>query len=681
MRSTDAVDVEGLSIPVHFRDVLAIGSGAASLAAAERISALAQEERPDILIATEHARDSTSYLSGSDKQTYYRLSLSGQEGDSAYEMAKALYGGGSMHGDLALAEALGSAEAFYSLVSIGVPFPQDELGGFVGYKTDHDPRQRGTSLGPYTSKVMVERLLSETRRRGIEIREGWQAVSLIVSGEGKALGALFLDHGKLESDPAFGLTAVLAPKVIFGTGGPAGLYKASVYPKSQYGSIGLAIEKGAWCANLTESQFGLASVKIRWNVSGTYQQAVPRYFSLDGEGVERDFLSPAFADCGARDSAVFLKGYQWPFDPRKVGNGGSSLVDLLVYREIRHFGRRVFMDFRRDPEGWNPDSLSEEARSYLEKSGALSKGGAPASPLERLLAMNAPAYAFYLDHGIDLAKEPLEIAVAAQHNNGGLDGDIWWESANIEGLFPVGEVNGSHGVYRPGGSALNAGQVGAIRAARKILASLQEDRAQGGLAQALGLGEAAKEAGRILAMARRALEPAPEGESRPSPEAYLAALRERMDGAAGILREKGRARQAAEEGLAQFKAFGALGVSERKDLPALLRCRHLALAHAAYLEAVASYLEKGGGSRGSYIVPKSGALGDPAESFAYILDQKPEDPQLREVVQRCRYEEGRFIVQWQARRPLPGPESLGSWFETAWKDWREGRAFKRRYMA
>ena len=39
---------------------------------------------------------------------------------------------------------------------------------------------------------------------------------------------------------------------------------------------------------------------------------------------------------------------------------------------------------------------------------------------------------------------------------------------NIRHLFPVGEVNGSHGVYRPGGSALNAGQVGGLRAAEYI---------------------------------------------------------------------------------------------------------------------------------------------------------------------------------------------------------------------
>lgn len=670
MRQTETLKLEELELPVHVRDILVIGSGAASLATAERILAFYSGAGVDILLATEHVKDSTSYLSGSDKQTYYRLSLSGPEGDSAYEMAKALYGGGAMHGDLALAEALGSAEAFYSLVSIGVPFPQNELGGFVGYKTDHDPRQRGTSLGPYTSKVMVEKLLSEARRRGLEIREDWQAVSLLVSEEGKAMGALFLDLGRLESDPAYGLTVVLAPKVVFGTGGPAGLYKASVYPRSQYGSIGLAIEKGAFCTNLTESQFGLTSVKIRWNVSGTYQQAIPRYYSL-GDGVERDFLSPAFKNWGARDSAVFLKGYQWPFDPRKVENAGSSLVDLLVYREIHEFGRRVFMDFSRNPQGWDPDSLSEEALSYLRNSGALAQDEASDSPLARLLAMNPPAYSFYLDHGIDLAKEPLEIAVSAQHNNGGLEGDIWWESTNIEGLFPVGEVNGSHGAYRPGGSALNAGQVGAIRAARKIVAGLSEPPQ----ASKKGLALAKAEAERILAIIESALTPeSPPKAGQETAHAYLDRLQSRMDAAAGILRENGVARKAAKEGLRQYFEFGNLKVRDRGDLPSLLRVRHLALAHATYLEAVASYLEKGGGSRGSYIVPKSRAEGSHIGDFERILDQKREDFTFREFIQRCRYKNGSFEVEWLQRRPIP--ENLGSWFESVWKEWREGKAFK-----
>ena len=44
------------------------------------------------------------------------------------------------------------------LVELGVPFPSNEYGEFVGYKTDHDPASRATSAGPLTSKFMTEKL-------------------------------------------------------------------------------------------------------------------------------------------------------------------------------------------------------------------------------------------------------------------------------------------------------------------------------------------------------------------------------------------------------------------------------------------------------------------------------------------------------------------------------------------
>ena len=57
--------------------------------------------------------------------------------------------------------------------------------------------------------------------------------------------------------------------------------------------------------------------------------------------------------------------------------------------------------------------------------------------------------------------------VCNQHLNGGISCDIWWES-NIKHFFVIGEINGSHGIHRPGGAALNSGQVGGLRAAQKI---------------------------------------------------------------------------------------------------------------------------------------------------------------------------------------------------------------------
>ena len=54
---------------------------------------------------------------------------------------------------------------------------------------------------------------------------------------------------------------------------------------------------------------------------------------------------------------IFLKGYQWPFDARKAQEG-SSRLDLLVYQETKCKGRRVWLDFTRDPLG---DAFSLDA--------------------------------------------------------------------------------------------------------------------------------------------------------------------------------------------------------------------------------------------------------------------------------------------------------------------------------
>jgi succinate dehydrogenase/fumarate reductase flavoprotein subunit len=113
-------------------------------------------------------------------------------------MARDLAAGGSMHGDIALAEAQGSLEAFFHLVALGVPFPRDRYGAFVGYKTDHDPRQRATSAGPLTSRLMFGRLAAEVRRRGIRVFDRHETVALVVKGKGdgrQVIGAIALNPG------------------------------------------------------------------------------------------------------------------------------------------------------------------------------------------------------------------------------------------------------------------------------------------------------------------------------------------------------------------------------------------------------------------------------------------------------------------------------------------------------
>ncbi len=639
-------------LSLKFAHTLVIGSGAAGLSAAVQLHRGGIE---DLLILTEGLRLGTSINTGSDKQTYYKLNLCGDDEDAPLSMARNYFDGGSMHGDLALVEAAQSTRAFLNLVELGVPFPQDPYGQFVGYKTDHDPRTRATSIGPYTSRRMCEALIAEAKRRRIPLREKVNVVSLLTSGTGRAkrvVGALMVDaKGRFE---AYG-----AENVVFAVGGPGGLYRTSVYPNVHTGAIGLAMLAGARCQALSESQYGMASIKFRWNVSGTYMQVIPRFISTETNGEdEREFLRPYFESVGEMCSMIFLKGYQWPFDPRKVP--GSSIIDILVYIETVVKGRRVWLDFRRSPTDFKTKNLSKEAGDYL----ANSKASQP-TPIARLQHMNPAAIELYRDHGIDIAVEPLEIAVCAQHNNGGLAANHWWESLNIRHLFPVGEVNGSHGVYRPGGSAINAGQVGAIRAADFIRHRYAEWTVERPVVEKAAQTAAAACADFLERKEKAVL----------SWQDERATFQERMSRAAAHIRAPEILAEAVKEARAQWRKLSRHGCGFRGPRGRIeaLRTRHLCFAHLVYLEAAQHAVLSGVGSRGSALVlAEKGAEVHPGLDAAWRF--LAEDPSFREKVLETDIRGDKITCRWVPRRPLPQSDT---WFETAWAAYRKGAIYKR----
>ena len=432
-----------------------VGTGCAGYNCADWLYTLG---RRDLAIVTRGRLSGASRNTGSDKQTYYKLSLASGMPDSVRKMARDLCAGGGVNAGVALAEAAGSTRSFMKLVNLGVPFPCNEYGEFVGYQTDHDHSGRATSAGPYTSKYMTEALERAVLEKGIPILEGLTAFHLFTL-HGRVTGLACIDEAG-ESEAA-GLVIFHCNQLVIATGGEAAAYWDSVYPESQTGALGMLVRAGVRLVNLNHWQYGLASTKFRWNVSGSYQQALPRYVSVGADGFEHEFLTEAFPNPAEMLGRIFLKGYQWPFDAQKAE--GSSKIDLLVQQECAK-GRRVFLDFRRNPSGMGSGFglIPEEAKKYLEHSGALLL-----TPYQRLQKLNPAAIGLYREHGIDLSNEMLEIAVCAQHQNGGADVDVNWQTS-VTGLYAVGEAAGTFGAYRPGGTALNSAQVGSLRAAEHI---------------------------------------------------------------------------------------------------------------------------------------------------------------------------------------------------------------------
>jgi len=367
---------------------------------------------------------------------------------------------------------------------------------------------------------------------------------------------------------------------------------------------------------------------------------------------------------GKLTTAIFLKGYHWPFDPRKVKGYGSSLIDILVYQETVLKGRRAYLDFTQNPKGggvledFSFEHLGKEAFDYLKKSGALL-----GTPIERLQKMNQPAIDLYKNHGIDITKERLEIAVCAQHNNGGLKGNIWWES-NIKHLFPVGEVNGSHGVYRPGGSALNSGQVGGLRAALYIARRYMGDPPQ----DKEFLDSVRDQISDNLVFAEGAIDPSLERDVLL--RSARSEIRERMSACGAHIRDPEKIKEAVAQAWNLFSRLkNGLKIPSEKNLPGAFKTLDLCLTHILYLEAVWEYIRKGGQSRGSYLMlnPEGDS---PNKEFGgewkFLLNQEGAFVN-RKILEVSLDEGGNVIKQWVDIRPIPWDDT---WFENVWNRYR-----------
>jgi succinate dehydrogenase/fumarate reductase flavoprotein subunit len=234
--------------------------------------------------------------------------------------------------------------------------------------------------------------------------------------------------------------------------------------------------------------------------------------------------------------------------------------------------------------------------------------------------------------------------------------DLWWRS-NINGLFPVGEAAGTHGVYRPGGSALNAGQVGSLRAARYIAHQRKDAPDFRGnlekiLAQAIPPVTALSSCSPGQGNVRQILDDA----------------RKRMTSAGGAFRSSAAITSALGETgdlLGHFAEKVRAGSPD--DLPLVFRLRDTLICQYVYLFAMDDYLRHSGKSRGSALYQhKEGLLPHPAltEEFRYLADPGDNDAMIQEI----RYVDGVCGSVWRPVQPIPKGDNF---FENVWRGYRE----------
>ena len=275
------------------------------------------------------------------------------------------------------------------------------------------------------------------------------------------------------------------------------------------------------------------------------------------------------------------------------------------------------------------------------------------TPIERLAKMNQPAIDLYMGKGLNIREEMLEIALCAQHNNGGIAVDLWWQTA-VPGLFAVGECAGTHGISRPGGSALNAGQVGSLRAAQYLS---QDGRLLAEETAFQKIADAAVEKHRVFA--EKVVQKPNNAKEK------LAESRRRMSVNGAAIREPEKMTEALSATRAELASMD-VGVGKKELTYMAYQYRDALLCQILCLTAMLDYGKIVGATRGSALY--TNAEGEKREGleecFRFISTPKA----FADQVQQGKLTEDGCCFRWRAVRPLPEGNDF---FENIWRTYRE----------
>jgi hypothetical protein len=114
-------------------------------------------------------------------------------------------------------------------------------------------------------------------------------------------------------------------------------------------------------------------------------------------------------------------------------------------------------------------------------------------------------------------------------------------------------------------------------------------------------------------------------------DTQLSVLQHRMSRSAGPIRVLSLVDKAFEEAKQQQASLATLTGIPSVYLPKVLRLRHMVVAQTWYLYAIKTYLERGGGSRGSYLVVSE--EGQAPHPLLATYSMVPEERALQSFVQ------------------------------------------------
>jgi fumarate reductase (CoM/CoB) subunit A len=384
-------------------DVLIIGAGGAGC----RAAIAASDSNLDITIITKDilGKAHTVMAEGGINAALANLDPEDLCGIHASDTCRA----GAYLNNQNLAEILANEapSRVHDLESFGAIFSRTPDGLIMQRPFGHQTFRRTCYAGDRTGHEVLATLTEELRRREINIIDEVFATSLFRDGRHvSGVSVVDIRTGKFQ--------VFRAPAVVMAAGGAGRIYDVTTNAQADVGSgYAMAYKAGVVLTDMEQFQFHPTGAAIPPAARGR----------LVTEGVRGEggiLLN--------RNGERFMKRY----NPRQLELAGRDEVARAIATEILE-GRgtenqAVYLD------------VSFLPRKIIE---------------ERLPTMLED----FLDIGIDIRNEPMEVTPTAHHVMGGLKIDISC-GTNLRGLYAAGEVAGGvHGGNRLGGNALAAGQV------------------------------------------------------------------------------------------------------------------------------------------------------------------------------------------------------------------------------
>ena len=385
-------------------DVVVVGSGIAGLTTALRATRAGRK----VVVVTKARVDegSTRWAQGG-----IAAAMGPQDSPEAH-MQDTLVAGAGLCDEAAVRVLVeGGPAAVSRLIGWGAEFDRTPSGDIAltregGHLTDRIAHAGGDATGAEILRALVE----EVGER-IQVIEHALVLDVLVDATGSAQGVTLHVMGEGQID---GVGAILAPAVVFATGGIGQLFTASTNPSVATGDgVAAGLRAGAAVADMEFVQFHPTVMYLGADASG--QQPLVSE-AVRGEG------AVLLDDEGTR----FMVGVH-PLEelaPRDV-------VAKAIMRRMRQTGAdHVWLDARKIDWPTRFPTI----------------------------------YASCMEHGIDPSVDLIPVAPAQHYHSGGLRTDLWGRTS-LPGLYACGECSctGVHGANRLASNSLLEGLVFADR--------------------------------------------------------------------------------------------------------------------------------------------------------------------------------------------------------------------------